>query len=155
MAKKNLHRINTYVSKENRDLVVNHAKQRNVSQSTIVDAALTDFFKPEPSWIQTSAMDKNFNKLHRNNDLVLQNQKFIMEFLGEFFRYFTFRSFIFEPDTHPTQDKTTASRTRSNTQYQKFLKHVVQLINDGKGISENVVDDFLKESDFNQNPNND
>lgn len=136
-------RLHPYVSPLNYSRVRALAERPDMSESSVVDKALSAFFTSAHDDERDAAIIRRLDRLTRQFDRLEQKDTVLGETLALFIRYFL----MVTPQIPPSQ--LDAARAQSEQQFEQFLEQLGRDLQAGRRVLEKTVEDVVAErSDF-------
>jgi len=136
-------RITPYITEGNLIRLRAFAKRPNMSESAIVDKALTDFFEGDLHGQGGSAVSRRLDTLTRQFDRLERNDLATSETLALFIRYFL-------TVTPPVpESQLAAARAQGHKRFDAFVEHLGRELQSGRRLLQAAIDDVIvDETDF-------
>jgi len=125
-------RLNIFLSAEHATRLKAFAAMRGVSQSSIVDTALTCFLSPDSGDQREAAIAKRLDRLDRHFDKLERDQNILLEALAVYIKYFF-------TVTHPIPDAhQEAARAQGRQRYSQFIEQLASHLQRGNSLVEEI-----------------
>lgn len=136
-------RVRPYISASNLVRLKALAKRPNLTISSIVDQALTDFFEGDAHGQGGSAISRRLDTLTRQFDRLERNDHANGETLALFIRYFL----TVTPPVASSQ--LNAARAQGHKRFDAFVEHLGRELRSGRRLLQAAIDDVIAdETDF-------
>lgn len=131
MARK--HRLNVYFDPTITRALDEHAAQRRLSKSSIVEAAVASFLSPDATDRQEAALVRRLDRLDRRLDRLERDQTMTLEAVGLFVRAWL-------TATPPLPDSAhSAAQAKGRERYASFVGSLGRRMQAGKGLAKEVL----------------
>tara|TARA_R110002072_G_scaffold210111_1_gene367708 strand:+ start:178 stop:645 length:468 start_codon:yes stop_codon:yes gene_type:complete len=133
-------RIQPYISPENYHSLKAMAKRPGLSESVIVDRALTAYRASEAENKREAAINRRLDRLTRQFGRIERDNLVLAETLATFVHYFL----TVTPPVPSNQVE--AARAKGDMRFDLFVRQVAEALRSGQRILQNAVEDVTEEA---------
>src|SRR6516165_7290107 len=113
-------RMNVYLEPELLQEIADYAARKKLSQSAIMEAAITSFMSPDGTERREAAFTRRLDRLIRQNQRLERNTGVTMEALAQFVRFMLTITPPLPPDAHA------AVQAKGRERYAEFVAALAQ-----------------------------
>jgi hypothetical protein len=113
-------RMNVYLEPELLQEIADYAARKKLSQSAIMEAAITSFMSPDGSERREAAFTRRLDRLIRQNQRLERNTGVTMETLAQFVRFILTITPPLPPDVHA------AAQAKGRERFAEFVAALAQ-----------------------------
>jgi hypothetical protein len=132
-------RLNVYLSPETLQQIADLASRKNLSQSAIVEAAITSFLSPDAGDRREAAFTRRLDRLIRQIQRLERNTGVTMEMLAVFVRFLMTITPTLPPDAQA------AAQAKGPQRYEGFLEALGRRLQKGESFLNEIPEDVEKE----------
>jgi hypothetical protein len=129
------HRMNVYLPPEVLQQIADLASRRRLSQSAIVEAAVTSFLSPDGADRREAAFARRLDRLTRQVQRLERNAGITMETLAMFVRFFLTVTPPLPPDAHAS------AQAKGQKRYEGFVEALGQRLQKGQSFLKEIPED--------------
>ena len=133
-------RIQPYISPENFHWLKAMAKRPGLSESTIIDGAVTAYRAGESDNKREAAINRRLDRLSRQFGRIERDNLVLAETLATFVHYFL----TVTPPVPANQVE--AARAKGDLRFDLFVRQVAEALRSGQRILQNAVEDVTAEA---------
>jgi len=133
-------RIQPYISPENFHWLKAMAKRPGLSESTIIDGAVTAYRAGESDNKREAAINRRLDRLSRQFGRIERDNLVLAETLATFVHYFL----TVTPPVPANQVE--AARAKGDLRFELFVRQVAEALRSGQRILQNAVEDVTEEA---------
>jgi hypothetical protein len=133
-------RIQPYISPENFHWLKAMAKRPGLSESTIIDGAVTAYRAGEAENQREGAINRRLDRLSRQFGRIERDNLVLAETLATFVHYFL----TVTPPVPANQVE--AARAKGDLRFDLFVRQVAEALRSGQRILQNAVEDVAEEA---------
>ena len=133
-------RIQPYISPENFHWLKAMAKRPGLSESTIIDGAVTAYRAGESDNKREAAINRRLDRLTRQFGRIERDNLVLAETLATFVHYFL----TVTPPVPANQVE--AARSKGDLRFDLFVRQVAEALRSGQRILQNAVEDVTAEA---------
>ena len=129
------HRMNVYLPPELLQQIADLASRRRLSQSAIVEAAVTSFLSPDGADRREAAFARRLDRLTRQVQRLERNAGITMETLAMFVRFFLTVTPPLPPDAQAS------AQAKGQKRYEGFVEALGQRLQKGQSFLNEIPED--------------
>jgi hypothetical protein len=129
------HRLNIYLSPELLQQIADLASRKKLSQSAVVEAAVTSFLSPDGADRREAAFTRRLDRLTRQVQRLERNTGVTMEMLALFARFFLTVTPPLPPDAQA------AAQAKGQQRYEGFVETLGRRLQKGQSLLNEIPED--------------